>query len=632
MIQVLLVEDSPTDALLTRESLGDSSQFNVTQVCRLGEAVSLFAGQKKDVVLLDLGLPDSQGMETLQKFRHHVPGVPVIVLTASDNEELAIQAAQEGAQEYLVKDQLHAGNLRRAIRYVVERNRTEEALRLRDRAIQAVSQGILITDATRPDNPIVYASPGFEKLTGYRAAEVLGKNCRFLQGPDTNQQALADIRRAIKAGQECSTELLNYRKDGSPFWNALFLTPVRDEAGRLTHYVGVQVDVTGKKKLESQYRQAQKMEAVGRLAGGVAHDFNNLLTVINGYCQVLASILPPQDKASEMVGMIARAGERAADLTRQLLTYSRKQIQTIQVLNLNQVLASTEKILRRMIGEDVELVLMPGAGLHLVKADPGQIEQVVMNLAVNARDAMPTGGTLTIQTENLQLAERSAQGTFEIPAGSYVVLSVTDTGGGMDVLTQAHVFEPFFTTKEPGKGTGLGLAMVYGIVKQNNGYITVDSVLNRGTTFRIYLPNVREAERPHPGPRETANLPKGTETILLVEDEKEVRALTGYLLQQQGYKVLAASSGAEALEMSIRHDGPIDLLLTDVVMPNMSGRHVAEALRMRHPRMRVLYLSGYTNDTILRYGIMDAETAFLQKPFRVSDLAHKVREVLNRRS
>jgi two-component system, cell cycle sensor histidine kinase and response regulator CckA len=510
-------------------------------------------------------------------------------------------------------------------RDVSERFRAEQELRLRDRAIQGLSQGIVIADASHPDMPIIYASPGFLKSTGYESHEVLGRNGRFLQGPETDQETVGRMRQAILAEQPVSVEILNYKKGDKPFWNDVSIYPVRDDDGRLTHFICVQADVTERRRLEMQFRQAQKMEAVGRLAGGVAHDFNNLLTVINGFSQLLLEILPGNHNTVEMLQEILKAGERAAGLTQQLLTYSRRQMVQPKVLDLNVAVENGKKWLERVIGEDVELTSVPAADLRRVKADPGQVDQVLMNLCVNARDAMPTGGKISIKTENVELDACWSAGLFDVRPGRYVLLAVTDTGCGMDAETQAHIFEPFFTTKELGKGTGLGLATVYGIVKQAGGYVKVHSQQGRGASFEVYLPAVNDA--PEEGAPSNADSPRGAETVMVVEDEEAVRALTRLLLENKGYKVLVAASGSEALELARQER--IDLLVTDVVMPKMSGRQVAEALRLLNPELKVLFISGYTDDAVVRHGVSEAETSFLQKPFTLYDIAQKIRQVLD---
>jgi len=514
---------------------------------------------------------------------------------------------------------------------VTERRQAEAALRLRDRAIRAVAQGILITDATRADNPIIYVSPGFEQLTGYTAAEVVGRNCRFLQGSDTDREAVARVRAAVRDGEPCVVEVLNYRKNGTPFWNELSISPVRDEAGGLTHFVGVQADVTVRRRLEEQYRQAQKMEAFGQLAGGIAHDFNNLLTIINGYSELVLGSLPLGDPNRELLAEVHKAGQRSAGLTRQLLAFSRQQVLALRVLDLNVVVGETASMLRRVIGEDVKLTTTTASGLWPVKADPGQVEQILLNLAVNARDAMPTGGKLTIETGNVVLDETYTASHPDARAGAHVLLAVSDTGCGMTAEVKARIFEPFFTTKGPGKGTGLGLATVYGIVKQSGGHVGVYSEPGVGTALKVYLPRAEGAvggSKVKPGALAT---PRGTETVLLVEDDPNVRALSRHILAGCGYTVLEAGDGDEAARAAVRHVGPIHLLVTDVVMPGQGGRAVAERLSERCPGLKVLYVSGYTDDAVVRHGVLHEAMNFLQKPFTPTALTHTVREVLDRK-
>jgi PAS domain S-box-containing protein len=383
-----------------------------------------------------------------------------------------------------------------------------------------------------------------------------------------------------------------------------------------------------RRQLEGQLRQSQKMEAVGQLAGGIAHDFNNVLTVITGYSQLLLARAGPDNPLRGELEEIRKAGDRAAALTRQLLAFSRRQVLAPKVLNLNDVLTNIEGMVRRLIGEDIEMMTIQHPSLGPVKADPGQIEQVIVNLAVNARDAMPQGGKLTIETANIILDQIRTSREVTIPAGHYVMLAVSDTGHGMDAGTKAHIFEPFFTTKEKGKGTGLGLATVYGIVKQSDGYITVYSEPGRGATFKIYLPLAEAVVEP-PQPKVFLGTLDGSETVLIVEDEDTIRSLACDVLQSHGYTVLQALNAKNALRVSEEQPGPIDLLLTDVVMPQTSGRELAERLTVLRPGIKVLFMSGYTDDAVVRHGVLQEGTAFLQKPFAPADLARKVREVLD---
>ncbi|MFN2515260.1 MAG: ATP-binding protein [Pyrinomonadaceae bacterium] len=379
---------------------------------------------------------------------------------------------------------------------------------------------------------------------------------------------------------------------------------------------------------EEQLRQSKKLEAIGQLAGGVAHDFNNLLTVIGGYSSILLGKLPHGSPHRSSVEEIKKASDRASSLTRQLLAFSRKQILQPKILDLNTVVSDVDKMVRRLIGEDVDLLAITDPALGTVEADPGQIEQVLLNLIVNARDAMPAGGKLTIETGNAVLSEDYALGHAAI-AGPYVMLAVSDTGCGMAADLQAHVFEPFFTTKGAGQGTGLGLATVYGIVKQSGGNVWLYSEVGKGTTFKIYLPRVDAVSADHQLSPDTVALPKGTETLLLVEDEDQVRKIVQAILEGQGYNVLSAANGEEALELAEQHDAEIQLMITDVVMPQMSGREIADRLAGIRPRLKVLYMSGYTDDAIVRHGLLDAKLNFIQKPFDAATATRKVREVLD---
>lgn len=510
---------------------------------------------------------------------------------------------------------------------ISERKRAQQQLELRERAMNATSEGIIIADASG-DYPVVYVNKTFEELTGYAASEVIGRNCRFLQGPETDKATVAEIRAALAEGRSVTAELLNYRKDGRTFWNLLSITPVRDSEKRITHFVGVQRDITERKLIAEQMRQSQKMEAIGRLAGGIAHDFNNILTIILGNAELAIEDMDKDDPRRVLMNEVVHAGQRAASLTGQLLAFSRRQVLEPKIVDLNALVVEAERLLRRLIGEDILLTTSLAPGLRKVKVDPVQIEQILLNLTVNARDAMPEGGRLTIETANVDLDASQALTGHVARPGPYVMMAVTDTGQGMDDATKGRIFEPFFTTKERGRGTGMGLSTVYGIVQQSGGYIWVYSEKGRGTTFKIYLPqHGGDAAALPPRPSRTAI--RGTETLLLVEDETMVRALARRMLEQDGYTVLEARNGSEALRVAGAFPEHIHLLITDVIMPGMSGRQLAQELAKVRPSTRVLYVSGYTDNTISERGVLDANVAFLQKPFSHEALASKVRQVLD---
>ncbi len=512
-MRVLLIEDNEDDAIIIREMLAEKQELCIELEWAdcLSRGLTHLASGTMDLVLLDLSLPDAQGLETFTRVQAHAQDMPIVMLTGLDDEALASQAVRRGAQDYLVKGRLDSYLLTRAVRYAVERKQAERALR---------------------------AS-------------------------------------------------------------------------------------------EAQLRQSQKMEGIGQLAGGIAHDFNNLLTVINSYSDMLLAETGFDNPfARNGLDQIKEAGYRAALLTRQLLAFSRRQVLQPTVMDLNEVVSNIVKLLRRLIGEDIRMVLCLYPALGRVKVDAGQMEQIIMNLAVNARDALPGGGEMTIETMNVELDSATVRTHPSIEPGSYVMLAVSDTGCGMDADTQARIFEPFFTTKEPGKGTGLGLATVYGIVEQSGGKIDVQSTLGQGTTLKIYLPRVEEEIEQVESTSTLDESLRGSETILLVEDEEMVRSLAQVLLERNGYTVLAARNGTDALRMVEQGTRMIHLLLTDVVMPGMNGPALAERILAIRPATKVLYMSGYTGRELTSAAAWETGPAILQKPFTPQSLAHKVHEML----
>jgi PAS domain S-box-containing protein len=526
-----------------------------------------------------------------------------------------------------IKDQ--SGNITHFVsttKDVTERQRTNAELRLQSAALNAAANIIVITDR---NGTIEFVNPAFTALTGYRAEEALGKNQGELIKSGLHDHAFyKDLWDCVLAGHAWRGEMTNRRKDGSLYTVDQTITSVNDARGEIGHFITIQQDLSEQKRLEARFLQAQKMEVVGRLASGIAHDFNNLLTVINGTADLALTDLKEGDPLRTDLQDIAQAGESAASLTRQLLAFSRQQIMTPDFLNLSTLVADMQDMLRRLIGEDIALVVGSAKDVGSIMADPVQIKQVVMNLAVNARDAMPNGGTLTIETRDVALDEAFAAEHPSVKPGPHVMLAISDTGEGMDEATRGQIFEPFFTTKELGKGTGLGLATVYGIVSQSGGSISAHSELGKGTTFRIYLPLVEAVARNSQSTPAVTSV-EATETVLIVEDEAAVCRLAKRVLEVAGYRVLTASNGFEALTLLEQHDGPVHLMLTDMVMPGMSGRDLAIQLDATHPQTKVLYTSGYTDDAILHNRLPHAAADFIGKPYTIAELTRKVREVLD---
>ena len=472
-------------------------------------------------------------------------------------------------------------------------------------------------------------NPSAERIFGYSRQEALGQHASFIVPPQYRENVQQVWKSLI--GQTGGTRNTNdnITRNGRTISCEWYNTALVDDTGRVLAVASLVQDVTERVALEERLRQSQKMEAVGRLAGGVAHDFNNLLTVILGYSQILADGIPEGSRLADSVGQIKSAADRAAGITRQLLAFSRKQVLSPRIINLNDIVLNLDSLLRRLIGEDIEILTVPAEDVGSVKADPGQIEQVIMNLALNSRDAMPHGGKLTLETLNVALDETYAKDHQPVEPGRYVMLAVSDTGQGMTSETQARIFEPFYTTKEVGKGTGLGLSMVYGIIKQSGGYIWVYSEPGRGSTFKIYLPRVDEPAEVSGLESSPAGVQRGNETILLVEDDPQLRQLTSSVLAHCGYSVLVAGTPEEGISICRTNHRDIRLLVTDVVMPRMNGRQLAEQILSISPAVKVLYISGYTNNAIVHYGVLDPGLHFLPKPFTLSALVAKVRQVLD---
>jgi two-component system, cell cycle sensor histidine kinase and response regulator CckA len=640
-LNVLSLEDSPRDFELIKEQLIDAEyQLRIERV----ETEDMFTASLRDkvwdLILADFKLPGFDAFGALRIRNEICPDTPFICVSGSIGEETAIELLKSGAVDYVIKDrpdrlpfaveraleearekkirqqkdealkdayrQLKASQL--AMLSLLEdlkaenqaRQAREAELQKVTMAVEQVGEMVMITD---PQGTIQYVNPAFTDVTGYSREEVIGQNPRLLKSGKQDREFYQCLRATLTDGRTFHGRMVNKRKDGTLFTEDATISPVKDASGRILNYVAVKRDVTEhlraeeeRTKLEQQFQQAQKVESIGRLAGGVAHDFNNMLSIILGYGEMVFSKLDPNDPLREDIHEILEAGRRSAALTRQLLAFSRKQTLQPEVLDLNQLVRDLEKMLHRLIGEDIQLELALAENIGRVKVDPGQIDQVLMNLVINARDAMPRGGKLLIESCDIELDDTYTKEHPGSKAGKYVMLAVTDTGCGMSREILGQIFEPFFTTKEKDKGTGLGLSTVYGIVKQSDGNIWVYSEPGQGTTVKMYFPNTEAVEESAIARPEAAAPVTGGEHILVVEDEKSLRKF--------------------------------DLVITDVVMPNMSGKELADRLQRNQPDLKILYMSGYTDDVIVHHGVLDPGTPFIQKPFTEQALSVKIRELL----
>jgi PAS domain S-box-containing protein len=630
-LRILLVDDDEDQYVLIRDLLADidTQDYTLTWASTYDNGLRAVSESAPDVCLLDFRLGARTGLEILRAAVAAGCDTPMIMLTGTGDRATDVEAMKSGAADYIEKDAITGPLLERAIRYALERARARKMLIEEDEYLRtmlaSIRSGVVLVD---PDDfSIVDANAHALEVFGASRDDVVGRSCRDLMcGSDGHPCPIGQPQATVSC-----VDCVVTASDGRQVPVLKSAVPISRKGRRLI--LESFVDVSERKeaeealrKTEEQLRQSQKMEAIGQLAGGVAHDFNNLLTAITGYAELVMKSFGEGDPAREDVQEIKKAAKRAASLTEQLLAFSRRQILKPRVVNMNTLVGDMEKMLRRVIGEDIQLSVDLGGDVGSVMTDPAQLEQVIVNLAVNSRDAMPRGGSLTVSTSLTVLDEPSAEG---VEAGEYVELAVSDTGCGMDEVTKSRLFEPFFTTKEVGKGTGLGLATVYGIVKQSRGHVVVESEVGEGTTFRVLLPRLSEDVAEAESKPKSSEAEGGSETVLLVEDEEVLRNLGRRVLELGGYTVLVARDGVEGLRVCERHEGPIHLLVTDVVMPRMGGRQLAERVAALCPAVKVLYVSGYTDDVVVRNGVSESKVAFLQKPYSPSALLRQVRRTID---
>jgi len=623
-IQILIVEDELIIARDIERQLIALGHRPVGLATSGEEAVALAAALQPRLVLMDIQLSGAiDGVDAALAIRAR-SGTPVIFLTAYTTDDVLDRAKVAEPAGYLIKP-FEPTALRTTIEIAMHNHGLASQVRLQSAALNAAANAIVITDR---EGVIQWVNPAFSQLTGYLASEAIGANPRDLVRSGVHpREFYQDMWLALLAGKVWEGELTNRRKDGTHYVEQQTITPVRNDAGEITHFIAIKRDLTEQRRLQAQFLQAQKTEVVGRLAGGVAHDFNNLLTVINGTADLALMDLPEGHPMRREFAHIKDAGDQAARLTRQLLSFSRKQVVDPVVVNVGDNIKHMAGLLRRLIGEDIVLVVVASPELDAVVIDPGQLEQVLLNLAMNARDAMPHGGVLTVETSRVTVDEGFAAGHAPLAAGPYVMVTVTDTGIGVTDEVRRRMFDPFFTTKESGRGTGLGLATVDSIVKQAGGCIAVDSEPGHGATFRVYLPIATRSssEVAQESPRRA----RGSETILVVEDEDGLREVVTRMLRGAGFTVIHANGARQALELLESHRYQVHLVFTDVVMPGMSGVDLVTAILAAQPRIKVLFASGYTADATLNQVALARARNFIAKPYTVAGLTKKIRDVLD---
>ncbi|HYK39107.1 MAG TPA: ATP-binding protein, partial [Candidatus Eremiobacteraceae bacterium] len=629
--QILFVTESSSNDQRVTSLLQDAEDyvFSVRKMVPSPHIAAHMSFCKWDAVIWDLSNPTKDDLDALKSVCSGSNSFPVIALISEERKQIGRQAIDLGASEYFPTNQLSKELLQRGLRYAIERSKEKISVRQIEQRFSDLFENtndILFT--LDLEGRVTSVNKAAEDILGWSRTDALQINIKSLVAPEYVAVCTEMMRRILNEEPLQHFEIGLIDKHGRKVLLEASARLIRLD-GKKSGVQGIARDVTERRHLENAVHQSQKLEAIGRLSGGLAHDFNNLLCVISGHSELLAEQFQSNGTALRSIMQIRKATDSAASLTRQLLAFSRRQVIHPQILDLNSIVAETEKLLGRLIDENIEFYTALDPTLGRVRVDPVQMEQVILNLVLNARDSMPQGGKLTIGTSNIELEDAHQSKRSMIPAGQYVLLSITDTGSGMNEETQSRIFEPFYTTKEFGKGTGLGLATVYGIVKQSGGYIWVYSEEGRGTTFKIYLPRAISALTAARSVRRNTEMLRGTETIFVVEDSEPLRALTRDFLLASGYKVLEAANGEDALRLARAHEGEIDLLLTDVVMPKLGGKLLVDELLQFRPKTRVLFMSGYPNDGILQAGILTERVPLLEKPFTREILAERVRQMLD---
>ncbi len=641
--RILIVDDEKDFGVLIGEllSMVKGSAYQLDWVGSYDAALAVLEADHHDVWLVDYQLGGHDGLELIREAHARGCKAPMILLTGHGGHEVDMAAMKLGASDYLPKDRLDSRTLERCIRYALERTRAQDFLQASETRFRSAFYGATSGMAmTSMEGRFLQVNRSLCEMLGYTVAELLDKTLLGVMPAEDAATTQKMQETLMRGGTPTQVEQQYLNKQGGTVWTQWSMSLLRDRQGAPLCFFSQVHDLTQRKKTEEalrhseeQLHHAQKMDAIGRLAGGVAHDFNNVLTVISGYATMLARKLEGNTSLRRETEEIQEAIDRAATLTRQLLALSRKQSLKPQVLNVNAVIGGLEKMLRRLIGEDVELRVELDAAAGRVRADAGQIEQSVMNLAINARDAMPSGGKIIIKTASVTVEAKDATGDDDLSPGEYTTITVSDTGTGMSEEVKKHLFEPFFTTKPRGKGTGLGLATSYGIIKQSGGHVRVDSQPGKGATFTIYLPVCFDPVEESSSRAEAAVVHPGKETVMVVEDEDALRHFAGQLLRDAGYTAVEARNGTEALRLLENPTSrPIDLVVADVIMPQMGGRDLAERIHQLRPQTPILFTSGYTDDMLDNSGVEKTGAAFLPKPFSPAQLTQKIREVLQKNS